>query len=119
MRTLILAVLVASAAGSAAAVRRWPAAARGEATALSRPQIEALVASPDRSDADRRNDARRKPVEMLAFIGARPGMTVLDVSAGGGYTSELLARAVAPSGRVFAQSAAPGRGATPRWRRSG
>ena len=41
---------------------------------------------------------------MLAFTGVRPGMTVLDVSAGGGYTTELLARAVAPGGRVYAQT---------------
>jgi predicted methyltransferase len=34
-------------------------------------------------------------------------MTVLDVSAGGGYTSELLARAVAPGGRVYAQTPRP------------
>ena len=34
-------------------------------------------------------------------------MTVLDVSAGGGYTTELLARAVGPTGRVYGQSAPP------------
>ena len=49
---------------------------------------------------------------MLAFIGVRPGMVVLDLSAGGGYTTELLARAVAPSGRVYGQTPrAAGRGA--------
>ncbi len=41
---------------------------------------------------------------MLAFTGVRPGMTVLDVVAGGGYTSELMARAVAPDGRVYSQT---------------
>ena len=41
---------------------------------------------------------------MLSFIGVRPGMVVLDVIAGGGYTSELLARAVAPGGRVYSQT---------------
>jgi len=44
---------------------------------------------------------------MLAFAGVRPGMTVLDVSAGGGYTTELLARAVGPTGRVYAQTPRP------------
>src|SRR3954452_277659 len=63
-----------------------------------------IVAAPDRSAADRTNDVRRKPVEMLAFIGVRPGMVVEDVSAARGYTSELLARAVAPSGKVYAQN---------------
>src|SRR3954468_22011311 len=66
-----------------------------------------IVAAPDRSAADRRNDVRRKPVEMLSFIGVRPGMVVLDLFAGGGYTSELLARAVARSGRVYAQMPRP------------
>jgi predicted methyltransferase len=75
--------------------------------ALTPTRIAAIVASPDRSAADRDNDLRRKPVETLAFIGVRPGMTILDVSAGGGYTSELLARSVGPTGRVFGQSAPP------------
>ncbi|MDB5859543.1 MAG: hypothetical protein JWQ76_3232 [Ramlibacter sp.] len=64
----------------------------------------ALVAAPDRSEADRANDLRRKPSEMLAFIGVRRGMLVEDLSAARGYTSELLARAVAPDGKVYAQN---------------
>ena len=71
---------------------------------LSRRQIEAIVASPDRSAADRINDQRRHPVDMLMFIGARPGWTALDVSTGGGYTTELLARVIGPTGLVYAQS---------------
>jgi len=72
---------------------------------LSRERIAEIVASPDRSAADRTNDQRRKPADMLAFIGVRPGSTVLDLSAGGGYTTELLARAVGPAGHVYGQSA--------------
>ena len=72
---------------------------------LSQERIAAIVASPDRSTADRTNDLRRKPAEMLAFIGVREGMLALDVSAGGGYTTELIARAVGPTGRVYGQSA--------------
>ena len=74
------------------------------APTLSPERIAQLVASPDRSVADRSNDLRRKPEAMLAFIGIRPGMTALDVSAGGGYTSELLARAIGPAGTVYGQS---------------
>ena len=66
----------------------------------------AIVAAPDRSDADRQTDARRDPLKLLAFSGVRPGMKVLDMGAGGGYSSELLARAVAPSGTVYAQNSA-------------
>ncbi len=78
-----------------------------QAPALSTERIAAIVAAPDRSPADRALDARRKPVEMLTFIGIRPGMDALDVSAGGGYTTELLARAVGPNGRVYGQSPPP------------
>jgi predicted methyltransferase len=73
--------------------------------ALSNERIATLINSPDRSDADRTNDKRRKPAQLLAFIGVWPGMVAMDVVAGGGYTSELLARAAGPTGRVYAQSA--------------
>ena len=71
---------------------------------LSSERIAAIVASPGRSTADRNNDIRRKPADMLAFMGITPGMMALDLSAGGGYTTELLARAVGPTGRVYGQN---------------
>ena len=58
------------------------------------------------SDADRDADKRRDPAPFLAFAAPRPGMKVLDMGAGGGYSSELMARAVAPNGIVFAQTPA-------------
>jgi predicted methyltransferase len=70
------------------------------------PNYSEIVAAPDRSEADRTNDKRRNPVELYGFTGARPGMKVLDMGAGGGYSTELLARAVAPGGTVYSQSPA-------------
>ena len=72
--------------------------------AQSAPDYAALLAAPDRSDADRQADKRRDPVPFLALAGVRPGMKVLDMGAGGGYSAELLARAVAPGGVVYAQN---------------
>jgi predicted methyltransferase len=80
--------------------------ATAAAPGLSPERAAAIVASPDRSAADRTNDVRRKPAEMLAFIGVREGMVALDISAAGGYTTELIARAVGP-GRVYGQTRAP------------
>ena len=70
------------------------------------PDYEAIVASPDRSDADRQTDQRRQPAKMLAFTGVNTGMKVLDMGAGAGYSTELLARAVGPGGAVYAQESA-------------
>jgi len=52
-------------------------------------------------------DARRRPEAFLSFTRVQPGMRVLDVSAGGGYTSQLLALAVGPQGKVWAQTTQP------------
>ena len=62
--------------------------------------VAAAVAAPERSAADRERDAREKPAELLAFSGVQPGMKVADVFGGGGYWSELFARAVGPTGSV-------------------
>ena len=67
---------------------------------ISSERIAEILASPDRRPADRTNDIRRKPAQMLAFIGVRPGMVALDLSAGGGYTTELIARAIGPAGVI-------------------
>lgn len=74
---------------------------------LSPERAAAVVASPDRTAADRTNDQRRKAAEMLAFIGVQEGWNALDISAAGGYTTELLARAVGPNGRVYGQRPRP------------
>jgi predicted methyltransferase len=70
------------------------------------PDYEAIVASPDRSEADRQTDLRRQPAKMLAFTGAKGGMKVLDMGAGAGYSTELMARAVGTGGAVYAQESA-------------
>lgn len=106
-----------------------PAAARGLALALyfalagcattpAQPtpeqRAQAVIASPLRTDQDRRMDASRDPADFLPFTGVAPGMVVLDVSAGAGYTSQLLALSVGPDGKLFAQRPAPGDALTKR-----
>src|SRR5437764_5711155 len=70
------------------------------------PDYSAIIAAPDRTDADLQADKRRDPVKLLAFTAVRPSMKVLDMGAGGGYSTELMARAVAPTGVVYAQNPA-------------
>jgi predicted methyltransferase len=66
--------------------------------------VRAAVDAPDRSAEDRALDAGRKPDLMLTFFGIRPGMRVAELGAGRGYTSELLARVVGRTGKVYAQN---------------
>jgi predicted methyltransferase len=76
----------------------------GGGGAQSAPDYAAILAAPDRSDADREADKRRDPKPFLEFAGLRPGMKVLDMGAGGGYSTELIARTVTPGGKVYAQN---------------
>jgi predicted methyltransferase len=71
-------------------------------------RAQAVVASPVRTDQDRRMDASRHPAEFLPFTQVKPGMQVLDIASGGGYTSQLLALAVGPNGTLWAQVQQPG-----------
>jgi predicted methyltransferase len=66
--------------------------------------LEAVVATPDRSAEDRALDGGRRPVEMLQYFEVRPGMRVAELGAGMGYTAELLARTVGTTGKVYAQN---------------
>jgi predicted methyltransferase len=68
------------------------------------PAIQAIVDAADRSEDDRKLDKGRHPGEMLAFFGIAPGQKVAELIAGGGYTAELLARAVGPTGVVYGQN---------------
>ena len=77
-------------------------------TSGEQPDYRAIVASADRSEADRQTDVRRKPAQLLEFAGVRQGMRVLDMGAGAGYSTELLARAVGPRGTVYAQDSPAG-----------
>ena len=54
----------------------WVARDTRVAAPLSADAIDVLLASPDRTDADRKLDATRHPAELLSFFGVGRGMTV-------------------------------------------
>jgi predicted methyltransferase len=77
------------------------------------PAIAAAVADSARPDADKALDVNRKPGEIVAFAGVKPGMTIAELAPGGGYYTRILARAVGPRGKIYAlvtaaQAARPG-----------
>lgn len=68
----------------------------------ARTAIATAVAAPERSADARKLDDSRKPVEILAWLGLRPGMDAADLISGTGYWGEIMARAVGPEGSVVA-----------------
>ncbi|MFT3722940.1 MAG: hypothetical protein QM773_05070 [Hyphomonadaceae bacterium] len=52
--------------------------------------LSTAIANPARAEANRMRDAHRHPAETLAFFGVKPGMTVIEISPGGGYYTEIL-----------------------------
>ncbi len=62
----------------------------------------AAVADASRPATDTARDADRKPAEMLAFTGVKPGDKVVDLIPGGGYFTRLFSAAVGPTGKVYA-----------------
>ncbi|QYJ75209.1 class I SAM-dependent methyltransferase [Shewanella sp. FJAT-52076] len=68
------------------------------------PHIRDAMADQARPEADRGRDIQRKPDLILSYFEVAPGQKVLDLFSGGGYYTELLARAVGRDGRVVAHN---------------
>jgi predicted methyltransferase len=75
--------------------------AQGSAQGSSDP-IAAAVADPGRPAADTARDADRKPAQIVAFAGVKPGDKVAELIPGGGYYTRILAKAVGPKGHLYA-----------------
>ena len=71
------------------------------ASAYSADIYDQAVAHAGRSEADLKRDPGDKPAEVLRFSGVKPGDTVADFMAAGGYFSELLSYVVGPTGHVL------------------
>jgi len=89
-----------------------PAASEPEPAAAAVVEAEvsiyaAAVASETRPEADRDSDAGRKPEAVLEFFGIQPGDIVLEMWAGGGFYTEMLAHVVGESGKVVAHTNTP------------
>lgn len=73
--------------------------------ALAQPAVPAYVAAavadPSRSEMQRARDSARKPAELLAFSGVKPGDKVGDLIPGGGYFTGLFSLVVGSKGHVY------------------
>src|SRR5882757_2054120 len=64
--------------------------------------LNAVLASPTRPQAQRDDDGRRHPAEVVKFFGIKSGDRVADLLTGGGYWTRILVPLVGPSGKVYA-----------------
>jgi len=66
--------------------------------------FDAALRAEARPADEKLRDAARKPTEVLNFVGINAGMTILEISAGAGWYTEVLSAAVGPDGHVVAQN---------------
>lgn len=101
------------AAGTAAAAQDQPAdmlippTSASDYTAM---QLDQALAGNWRSPENRARDVYRHPKETLAFFGLRPDQTVIEITPGGGWYSEILAPLLRDNGHYIAALAAPSSG---------
>jgi predicted methyltransferase len=71
---------------------------------VARPKVDyaAILADPNRPEADRVRDSDRKPAEVIAFSGVKPGDKVVELAPGGGYFTRILSGVVGPAGTLYA-----------------
>jgi ubiquinone/menaquinone biosynthesis C-methylase UbiE len=69
---------------------------KGYKTKEGRDKVAATLDDPHR-------DGRQKPLELIAAMNVKPGMTVADIGTGTGYMLPFLGKAVGPSGKVYGE----------------
>jgi predicted methyltransferase len=99
--SLFLGVAVALSAATGAYAQSAPAsAAKSETTAAS--ALDAVVAGNWRDPANVARDGYRHPKETLNFFGLSPAQTVIEITPGGGWYSEILAPYLRDKGQYIA-----------------
>jgi len=63
--------------------------------------LQAAIAGPQRSDANKARDKYRHPLETLTFFGIKPDMTVVEFSPGTGWYTEILAPFLKDHGKLY------------------
>jgi predicted methyltransferase len=64
--------------------------------------LEKAIAGQHRAEANTARDSARHPKETLEFFGFKQGLTVIEVSPGGGWYTEILAPALRGHGKLVA-----------------
>ena len=69
--------------------------------------VKSALADPGRPAEDVARDMIRKPAQLVAFAGIKPGDQVVDFIPGGGYFTRIFSGVVGPGGHVYAMVPKP------------
>jgi len=105
MKHLVLGVAVAALTACTHPVMEKPHGAAEDAAA-SYDYSAAFGTEFGRPQADYADYSLRKSQEILTFTGVLPGMTVLELEAGGGFYTDLFGTVVGDAGKVYQQNPA-------------
>ncbi|MGV8923104.1 MAG: class I SAM-dependent methyltransferase [Thermomonas sp.] len=86
--TIFLALVLSTCACASTTSPADQQAAMAPATSAA---LQAAVDAPSRDAANRTRDGYRHPMQTLAFFGVQPNQTVIEITPGGGWYSEILA----------------------------
>ncbi|SFL09219.1 class I SAM-dependent methyltransferase [Lysobacter sp. cf310] len=100
-RPLLIAVIAAALGLGAASVEAKPPAAKA-AAATKAAGFERVLAGDWRNEKNRARDVYRHPAQTLGFFGVKPGQTVIEITPGGGWYSEVLAPYLKDDGQYVA-----------------
>ena len=83
------------------------AIAAGMSSAIADDALKAAIAGAQRTPVNAERDAARHPYETLSFFGIKPTMTVVELSPGGGWYTEILAPYLRQNGKLIAAANDP------------
>ena len=86
---------------SIAAISAIPSVSAANDYTGTQAALAAAIAGPDRSEANKARDKYRHPIETLTFFGIQPGMTVVEISPGAGWYTEILAPFLKDHGKLY------------------
>jgi predicted methyltransferase len=92
------------------AISPMPSAAAAQDDTGTVAALQAAIAGPQRSEANKARDKYRHPLETLTFFGIKPEMTVVEIWPGGGWFTEILAPFLKGHGKLY-EAVAGGAGA--------
>jgi predicted methyltransferase len=93
----------------APAVPPATAATTASASPDTAAKLRAILAMPHRSEANRKRDQYRHPIETLGFFGLREDMNVIEIWPGGGWYTEVLAPFLKEKGKLAVTNTAKGK----------